>query len=91
VVTQAWERKYPGTAAAFRRAIRAAQVIAGSNLAAVQQAMISVAGVPRVAATLMAPPGYPMKPDPAALQRLADLMLKFRMLPGMYRIAPMLR
>jgi NitT/TauT family transport system substrate-binding protein len=91
VVTQAWEHRYPGTAAAFRRAIRAAQAIAGSSLAAVQQAMVSVAGVPRVTAALMAPPGYPMNPDPAALQRLADLMLRFGMLPATYRVTPMLR
>jgi NitT/TauT family transport system substrate-binding protein len=91
VVTQAWEHRYPGTAAAFRRAIRAAQAIAGTNLAAVQQAMISVVGVPRVTAALMAPPGYPMNPDPAALQRLANLMLRLGMLPVTYRVTPMLR
>jgi NitT/TauT family transport system substrate-binding protein len=90
-VTQAWEHRYPRTAAAFRRAIVAAQAIAGSSLAAVERAMISVVGVPRLTAALMAPPGYPMKPDPAALQRLADLMLRFGMLPATYRVTPMLR
>ena len=55
-MTQAWTRKYPRTAAAFRRAIAAAQAIAGTSLAAVQRAMRGFAGISTMAAALMTPP-----------------------------------
>ncbi len=91
IVTQAWTRKYPRTAAAFRRAILTAQAIAGSNLGAVQRAMIAFAGAQRMTAALMTAPEFPVDAEPIVLQRVADLMLRFGMLQVAYSVAPMLR
>jgi NitT/TauT family transport system substrate-binding protein len=91
VVTQAWVHKYPRTATAFRRAVLAAQGLAGNSLSAVQQAMMASAGVPRLAATLMAAPEFPVDAEPIVLQRVADMMLKFGLLHQQFSVAPMLR
>jgi NitT/TauT family transport system substrate-binding protein len=90
-VTQAWAHKYPRTAAAFRRAIVAAQSIAETSLAAVQQSMMAFTGVSRMEASLMTPPQYPLSADPVLIQRVADLMLKVRLLQVAFDVRPMLR
>jgi NitT/TauT family transport system substrate-binding protein len=91
VVTRAWAHMYPRTAAAFRRAIAAAQAIAGTSLAAVQKAMRGFAGISTMAAALMTPPQYPRSADPVLIQRVADLMLKFGLFQVAFDIRPMLR
>jgi NitT/TauT family transport system substrate-binding protein len=91
VVTQAWAHKNPRTLAALRRAVLEAQAIAGSNLAAVQQAMIAGAGVSLMTAKLMTPPEYPSSTDVNVIQRVADLMLRLGLLQVAYDVEPMLR
>jgi NitT/TauT family transport system substrate-binding protein len=91
VVTQAWAHKYPRTAAAFQRAIVAAQAIAGTSLAAVQKSTVAFTGASRMAAALMAPPQYPLSADPVVIQRVCDLMFRFGMLQVAFDVRPMLR
>jgi len=91
IVTQSWLSKYPRTAAAFRTAIQKAQVIAASDLGAVQQAMVQFAGVPRTTAAITAAPGFPTTTEVGPLQRVADLMEQFGMIQIRYDVAGMIR
>jgi NitT/TauT family transport system substrate-binding protein len=91
IVTQSWENKYPKTAAAFRRAILAAQAIANTNLAAVQSGMATYGGVSRATAAIAAAPTFPLTANQALLQRVADLMEQFGMTTQDYNVARMLR
>ncbi len=90
VVTQAWAKRYPRTAAAFRRAIEQAQAISDGNRTAVEQAIIGFTRVPRLAATLIAADSYPLRVDPVRIQRVADLMQRFGLLKGPFNITPMI-
>ena len=56
MVTASWLKKYPNTAAAFRRALLKAQAIAATDPAAVQQGMEAFAGVPAETAHPSRPP-----------------------------------
>jgi NitT/TauT family transport system substrate-binding protein len=77
MVTRTWVRKYPKTAAAFRRAIVEGQRIADTNPTAVQQGVMAYAHVTKQVAALMASADYPVDTDPVPIQRVADLMLEF--------------
>ncbi len=70
MVTASWLKKYPNTAAAFRRALLKAQAIAANDPAAVQQGMEAFAGVPAVVAAVEADPQYPTQSNAALLARL---------------------
>ena len=61
MVTATWLKKYPNTAAAFRRALIKAQTIATNDPAAVQQGMEAFAKVP---AEDRGSRGQPAVPDP---------------------------
>jgi NitT/TauT family transport system substrate-binding protein len=86
-VTKSWLNKYPRTAAAFRRAILKAQVIANTNLAAVQQGMVAGGGVSRSTSEVVALPTYPLKTEVDLLQRLANLMEQFGMTQQLFNAA----
>jgi NitT/TauT family transport system substrate-binding protein len=90
VVTDAWAKRYPRTAAAFRRAIEQAQAIADTNRTAVEQAISAFTGVPRLTATLIAADSYPLRVDPVRIQRVADLMQRFGLLQHPFNITPMI-
>jgi NitT/TauT family transport system substrate-binding protein len=90
IVTQSWEDRYPKTAAAFRRAILAAQSIATTDLAAVQSAMVTFAGTPRATAAVAAEPLYPQRVDLPLLRRLANLMEQFGMTQQLFDVKKML-
>jgi NitT/TauT family transport system substrate-binding protein len=79
-VTGAWERKYPGTAAAFTAALERGQLLADSDRAAVEQAVEQFLGVPAVTAADMALPDFPLGVDKVRLQRIADDMRQFGLL-----------
>jgi len=89
VATAAWVKKYPRTAAAFKAAILQGQQIANTNVAAVQQAVTQYAFVPPKTAPIVAAPSYPLKLDPVSIQRVANLMLQFGILPGGFSTAQM--
>jgi NitT/TauT family transport system substrate-binding protein len=90
VVTQSWAKRYPRTAAAFRRAIEQAQAISDANRTSVEQAIVGFTGVPRLAATLVAADSYPLRVDPVRIQQVADLMQRFGLLKGPFKITPMI-
>ena len=72
VVTKAWAKKYPNTAAAFRTAIMKAQAIAATDPGAVQSGMEKFAGTSAQDAAIASAPQYPTAEqrgaDPAAGQ-----------------------
>jgi NitT/TauT family transport system substrate-binding protein len=85
VATAAWAHKYPKTAAAFVRAIQAAQLIADTNSTAVQAAIAKYDDLGPMVTTAMALSGYPTGPvNKAPLQRVALAMLEFGMLGQQY-------
>jgi NitT/TauT family transport system substrate-binding protein len=91
IVSQPWLDKYPKTAAAFRRAVLRAQAIANANLAAVQDGMVAFGGASRTTAQIAADPTYPLRSNPALLQRIAQLMEQFGMTQQVFDASSMLR
>jgi NitT/TauT family transport system substrate-binding protein len=90
MVTASWLKKYPNTAAAFRRALVQAQTIATNDPAAVQQGMEAFAKVPPITAAVEANPQYPTQMNAALLARLANLMLHFNMIGQEYNVDQMI-
>jgi NitT/TauT family transport system substrate-binding protein len=76
-VTTAWLRKYPRTAAAFAAAISAASLVADTNLAAMQHALVTYLHISPQVADVVATGDFPTALVPADLQEVADLMLQF--------------
>jgi NitT/TauT family transport system substrate-binding protein len=76
VTTEDFVTKYPKTAAAFQRAIQKAQVLAAGDRKQVEKVLPGYAKVDAQTATTLSLPTYPAAVDPAALQRLSDLMLQ---------------
>jgi NitT/TauT family transport system substrate-binding protein len=73
--TQQFVDKNPKAAAAFQRAIEKAQQAATSDRHKVDQVLPTYARLDAKTAAELNLPGYPTSLDPAALQRLADMML----------------
>jgi NitT/TauT family transport system substrate-binding protein len=90
MVTASWLKKYPNTAAAFRRALVKAQTIATNDPAAVQQGMEAFAKVPAISASVEASPQFPTQMNAALLVRLEQLMLHFNMIGQSYDVSQML-
>jgi len=81
VATAAWAQRYPQTAAAFVRAIRAGQLLADTDSAAVQAAIAKYDNLGPLVTTAMALSGYPTGPvDKGRIQRVAAAMLQFGLL-----------
>jgi len=91
LVTRSWEEKYPGTAAAFKRALLEGQEIASRNLPAVWHGVEKFAKIPADVAGLIALPSYPPVIQPSELQRIANLMLLYNMLGQNFDANQMLR
>jgi len=90
VVTKQWARRYPGTLAAFYRALEQGQEIADTNRTAVEQAMEDLPGslaLPRTIAAVMSLESYPVSAGPVGsvdrvrLQRVVDVMQQFIAFP----------
>lgn len=93
VVTRTWARKYPGTLAAFLRALRQGQEIADTDRGAVEQAMEAYRrsdGVQPAIAAVMTLDTYPLDIDPVRLQRIPNIMFQFGLLPRRFGIRQML-
>ena len=90
IVTGAWLKKYPNTAAAFRTAILKGQAVAATNPGAVQQGMEKFAGTPQKAAAIANDPEFPTQQNAVLLGRLAKLMLGFGMLQQAYNVNQMI-
>jgi NitT/TauT family transport system substrate-binding protein len=85
VATTAWAQKYPKTAAAFVRAIRAGQLLADTDSAAVQAAIAKYDNLGPLVTTSMALSGYPTGPvNKGRIQRVAAAMLQFGLLGQQY-------
>jgi NitT/TauT family transport system substrate-binding protein len=76
VTTDDFVTKYPRTAAAFQRAIQKAQALAAGDRAQVERVLPGYAKVDAATAATLALPAYPATVDPAAFQRLSDLMVQ---------------
>ena len=90
MVTQSWEQKYPGTAAAFRRALREGQQVASTNSPAVWHGLEKYAGMPASVAEIIALPNYPLTNQGNEIQRVANLMLQYNMLSQNFDVSQML-
>jgi NitT/TauT family transport system substrate-binding protein len=85
VATASWAQKYPKTAAAFVRAIQAAQSLADTNSPMVQAAIAKYDNLGPLVTSSMALSGYPTGPvAKGPLQRVALAMLQFGMLGQQY-------
>jgi NitT/TauT family transport system substrate-binding protein len=91
VVTRAWAKKYPRTAAAFDRALAQGQELADTDRTAVEQAMVSFIGVSKQTAAVTTIDDYPLSLDPARLQRIPDEMLRFGLLSQPFNVTLMTR
>jgi NitT/TauT family transport system substrate-binding protein len=80
-VTQSWAQKYPGTLAAFTRALEQGQEIADSDRATAEAAIEKYLGLSPRTAAVMALPSYPLSVNPTQLQRVVNSMVEFGMLP----------
>jgi NitT/TauT family transport system substrate-binding protein len=81
-VAQSWAEKYPGTVAAFDRALEQGQEIADSDRTAAEAAIEKYLGIKPQTAAVIALPDYPLSVNPMQLQRVADAMVQFGMLPS---------
>jgi NitT/TauT family transport system substrate-binding protein len=97
VATKAWAKKYPHTLAAFLDALRAGQQIADTNRTVVEEAMEKLPApftVSPVIAAVMSIETYPLTISPdinrLRVQRVADEMLRFRMLTTKFQVSSML-
>ena len=76
-VTTGWLHRYPHTAAAFAASIVAASLLADSDIAAVQHALIVSLHLSSQVADVAAPVSLPTNIAAAELQQVADLMFQF--------------
>jgi NitT/TauT family transport system substrate-binding protein len=95
VVTKSWARANPNTLKAFLTALEAGQQIADTNRPAVEAAFESLAQpqtgkVSPVIASMMALDNYPLGVDKTRLQRVANVMQQFGVLPKAFNIQNML-
>ena len=90
IVTRTWAEKYPQTLAAFLRALGQAQEIADTSRPAVEHALEAYTGIPPLIAAVMAIDTYPLALDPVRIQRVADAMLRFRLIRQPFRVGSML-
>jgi len=91
MVTQSWEQKYPGTAAAFRRALREGQQVATQSISAVWHGVEAYAKIPASVAELITLPNYPLTMSAIELQRVSDLMLDYNMIRHNFNAFQMVR
>jgi len=83
LVTRAWARGHPKTAAAFVRAIEQGQAIANGDAPAVHAAMAKYDDLPPQVTAAIALTGYPVGPVvEAGIKRVARAMNQFGMLGG---------
>ena len=82
MVTESWARRNPGTGAAFVGALQKAQSLAIRNPGMVRTILPSYAKITKVTAALVSLGNFPTSSSAARLQRIVDLMTRYRMLTG---------
>jgi NitT/TauT family transport system substrate-binding protein len=95
VVTKAWAAANPNTLSRFLAALSAGQEIADTDRGAVEKAFEGLNGppngqVPPQIAAVMALDTYPIGIDQTRLQRVANVMYQFNLLPSKFNIGNML-
>ena len=96
VATRSWAQRYPATLRAFTGALSRGQELADTSRRAVEQAMEAIAGGPQdgqiqpLVASVMAVNVYPTVIDRVRIQRVADVMRQFGLLPSRFDVAPMI-
>jgi NitT/TauT family transport system substrate-binding protein len=95
VVTKAWAEHNPNTLQRFLAALSDGQEIADTNRAAVESAFESLkqpqdGNVPSTIAAVMALDTYPIGIDQTRLQRVANVMHQFNLLPTAYQVQNMI-
>lgn len=95
VVTKSWAEKNPNTLKRFLVALEQGQEISDTDRAAVEQAFESIKGaqngqVPSSIAAVMALDTYPIGIDQTRIQRVADVMHQFGLLPDTFKVGGML-
>ena len=80
-VTQVWACRNPGTLAAFDRALEQGQDIADTDRPVFEAAVEKYLGIRPETAAVISLPDYPLSVAPVQLQRVADAMVQFGMLP----------
>ena len=91
VVTKAWAEANPNTLQRFLAALSDGQEIADTNRSAVENAFEGLDGapkgqVPSTIAAVMALDTYPIGIDQTRLQRVANVMFQFDLLPSTYNV-----
>jgi NitT/TauT family transport system substrate-binding protein len=82
IVTESWAKRNPGTGAAFVAALQKAQSLAIRNPGTVRTILPSYAKITKVTAALVGVGNFPTSSSAARLQRIVDLMTRYRMLTG---------
>jgi NitT/TauT family transport system substrate-binding protein len=96
VVTKSWAEQNKNTLRRFLAALEEGQEIADTDRAAVEQAFETIKGgaadgqVPAQIAAVMALDTYPIGIDPVRLQRVADVMFQYGLLPDRFSVNSML-
>jgi NitT/TauT family transport system substrate-binding protein len=95
VVTKAWAAANPNTLSRFLAALSAGQEIADTNRSAVEKAFEGLDGAPKgqvppQIAAVMSLDGYPIGNNQTQLQRVADVMYQFNLLPSPYNVKNMI-
>jgi NitT/TauT family transport system substrate-binding protein len=89
--TESFVRRYPGTAAAFQRAMRRAQALADVDRDVVEKVLPTyIRTVTPGVAALVHLGTYPTGLDPVPLQRVADLLFASHLLARPLNVAPLL-
>jgi NitT/TauT family transport system substrate-binding protein len=82
MVTESWSNRNPGTGAAFVAALQKGQALATGNPGRVRTILPSYAKITEVTAALVGVGTFPRSSNAARLQRIVDLMTRYRMLTG---------
>ena len=86
-----WVQSHPNTVAAFLRAYQEGQQVADTDRAAVEQALVTNAGVTKEVAATMTLDTYPLVMDVPVMQRVSDAMYEFGVISKPYNIANMIQ
>jgi NitT/TauT family transport system substrate-binding protein len=95
VTTKAWAAKYPNTLRRFLAALEVGQEISDTDRSAVEQAFESIdkpqdGQVTKGIGAVMALDTYPIGVDATRLQRVANVMFQFGLLPSRFQVSSML-
>jgi NitT/TauT family transport system substrate-binding protein len=90
VTTLAWAQKYPKTAAAFGRGLAQGNALADSSRSDIEKVLPAYTTIDRKTAALISTGTFPTSTDKARLQRIADEMKTFGMIPRPLNVSQML-